>query len=64
MLPIINFKLLNEHPNTELMNDSLYSNSKSLHQINIWNDDTNSEVNGSFLAISITNIINIEHYDL
>jgi len=46
------------------MNDSIYSKSKPLHQINIWNDDTNNEVNGSCLVISITNTINIEHYDL
>ncbi len=26
------------------MNDSIYSKSKSLHEINIWNDDTNNVV--------------------
>jgi hypothetical protein len=46
------------------MNDSIYSKSTPLHQINIWNDNTNNEVNGSCLTNSITNTINIEHYDL
>ncbi len=33
-------------------------------QVNIWNDNKNSEVNVSHPTIPITNIINIEHYDL
>jgi hypothetical protein len=44
------------------MNDSIYSKSKPLHPVNIWNDNTNNEINDSCLAISITNTINIEHY--
>jgi hypothetical protein len=42
----------------------IYSKSKPLHPINILNDDINNEVNDSCLAIPITNIINIEHYNL
>jgi hypothetical protein len=47
------------------MNDSIYSKSKPwLHLVNIWNDDIDNEVNDSHPIIPITNIINIEHYDL
>ncbi len=35
-----------------------------MFQVNIWNDNINNEVNDSHPTISITNIINIEHYDL
>jgi hypothetical protein len=42
----------------------IYSKSKPLHPINIWNDDINDEVYDSYLAIPITNTINIEHYNL
>jgi hypothetical protein len=50
--------------NIEEMNDSIYSKSKPLHLVNIWIDDISNEVNDSHLAIHITNIINIEHYNL
>jgi hypothetical protein len=50
--------------NTKEMNDSIYSKSKSLHPINIWNDDINNEVNDSRPTIPIINTINIEPYDL
>ncbi len=46
------------------MNDSIYSKSKPLHPINIWNNDKYNEVNDSWLVIPIAKIINIEHYDL
>jgi hypothetical protein len=45
-------------------NDSIYSKSKPLHLVNIWNDNIDNEVNDSHLAIPITNTINFEHYDL
>jgi hypothetical protein len=51
------------NPNTKKMNDSIYSKSKPLHPVNIWNDDINNEVNDSHPTIPIINIINIEHYD-
>ncbi len=35
------------HPNIEKMNDSIYSKSKPLHLVNIWNDNINNEVNDS-----------------
>jgi hypothetical protein len=46
------------------MDDLIDSKSKPLCSINIWIDDINNEVNNSFLTIPVTNIINIEHYDL
>jgi hypothetical protein len=46
------------------MNDSIYSKSKPLHLVNIWNDNIDNEVYDSHLAIPITNTINFEHYDL
>jgi hypothetical protein len=46
------------------MNDSIYPKSKPLHLVNIWNDDIGNEINNSHHIIFITNIINIEHYDL
>ncbi len=49
------------YPNTKEMNDSIYSKSKPLCQVNIWNNDINNEVNESNRVICITNIINIEH---
>jgi hypothetical protein len=52
------------YPNTKKMNDSIYSKSKPLHSINIWNDDIDHEISDSCLAIPITNTINIEHYNL
>ncbi len=59
---IFNYQMPN--PNIEKMNDSIYSQSKPLHLVNIWNDDINNEVNDSCPTIPISNIINIEHYDL
>ncbi len=50
--------------NTKEINDSIYSKSKPLHLVNIWNDDINNKVNDSCHVIPIINIINIEHYDL
>ncbi len=50
--------------NIEEMNDSIYSKSKPLHLVNIWIDDIDNEINNSNPTIHITNIINIEHYDL
>jgi hypothetical protein len=60
---IFNYQTL--YPNIEKMNDSIYSKSKPwLHLVNVWNDDIDNEVNDSDPTILITNIINIEHYDL
>jgi len=52
------------YPNTKEMDDSIDSKSKPLHLTNIWTNDINNEINDSWLTILITNIINIEHYDL
>ncbi len=52
------------YSNIEEMNDSIYSKSKPLHPLHIWNDDIKNEINDSQPAIPITNIINIEHYDI
>jgi len=49
--------------NTKEMNDSIYSRSKPLHPVNIWNDNIDNEINDSRLTIPITNTINIEHYN-
>ncbi len=51
------------YPNTKEMNDSIYSKSKPLHPINIWNDNIDNEIHDSHFAILITNTINIEHYE-
>ncbi len=45
-------------------NDSIHSKSKASHLSNIWIDRTNYEMNDSHCASPITNIINIEQYDL
>jgi hypothetical protein len=52
------------YPNTEEMSDSIYSKSKPLQIVNIWNEDIDNEINDSCPTILITNIINTEHYDL
>ncbi len=52
------------YSNTEKMNDSIYSKSKPLHLVNIWNDNINNEVNYSCPAFPIINTINIKYYDL
>jgi hypothetical protein len=49
------------YQNTKEMNDSIYSKSKPLHLVNIWNNDINNEVNDPHLEIFITNIINVKH---
>jgi hypothetical protein len=59
---IFNYQM--PYPNTKEMNDSIYSKSKPLHLVNIWNDNINNEVNDSCHVIPIINIINNEHYDL
>ncbi len=52
------------YPNIKEMNDSINSQSKSLRSTNIWIDDIHNEINDPCPIILITNIINIEHYDL
>ncbi len=59
---IFNYQM--PYRNTKKMIDSIYSKSKPLHLINIWNDNINNEANDSRLAILILNTINIEPYDL
>jgi hypothetical protein len=59
---ILNYQM--PYPNTKEMNDLIYSKSKPLHLVNIWNNDINNEVNDSCHVISIINTINIKHYDL
>ncbi len=46
------------------MVDSIDSKSKPLHSINISTNDIDKEVNDSRLIILVTNIINIEYYDI
>jgi len=52
------------YPNTKKMDHSIDSKSKQLVSINIWTNNTNNEANDPCLTIPITNIINIEHYNL
>ncbi len=52
------------YPNIEKMDDLIYSKSKPLHLTSIWIDNIGNEINDSHPIIPITNIINIEHYDL
>jgi len=59
---IFNYQM--PYRNTKKMTDSIYSKSKPLHLINIWNDNINNEANDSRLSILILNTINIEPYDL
>jgi hypothetical protein len=46
------------------MNESIYSKSKLLHLVNIWNNDIDNEVNDLHLANLIINTTKIECYDL
>jgi hypothetical protein len=46
------------------MDDSINSKSKPSHPTNIWNNNIDCEINYSHNAILVTNIINIEQYDL
>jgi hypothetical protein len=50
--------------NTKEIDGLIDSKSKSLHVTNIWNDNTNYEINDSYHVTPITNIINIEQYAL
>jgi hypothetical protein len=52
------------YPNIEEMDDSVHLESKPLCSINIWTNDINNEVNDPHPTIHVTNIINIEHYNL
>ncbi len=56
---IFNYQI--SYPNMKEMNDSIYSKSKPLHPINIWNNDKDNEINNSCL---LQKKINIEHNDL
>jgi len=53
-----------KYPNIEKMDDLIDSKSKPLYSTNIWINDIDNEVNDPHPTIPITNIINIEHYDL
>jgi hypothetical protein len=46
------------------MHDLIDSKFKSLCLTNIWIDDIDNEIDDPHPTIPITNIINIEHYDL
>jgi hypothetical protein len=52
------------YSNTKEMDDLIDSKSKPLHSINIWTNEIDNEVNDPCPTIPVTNIINIEHYDL
>ncbi len=59
---IFNYQM--PYPNTKEMNDSIYSKSKPLQIVNIWNEDIDNEINDSCLKFIIKNIIDTKHYDL
>ncbi len=46
------------------MDDAIYSKSKPLRSTNVWTNNIDNEENDQCLTIFITNIVNIEHYDL
>ncbi len=48
----------------EKMDDSIYSKSNPLHLTNIWTNNINNAINDPCLIILVTNIVNVEHYDL
>jgi hypothetical protein len=52
------------YSNIKKMDDLIDSKSKPLCLINIWIKDIDNEINDPRPIISITNKINIEHYDL
>jgi hypothetical protein len=52
------------YPNTKKVDDSIDSESKSLHSTNIWINDINNEVNDPHPIIIVIITINIEQYDL
>jgi hypothetical protein len=52
----------NKHTNEK--NDDMNFKTKSSHPQNIWNDDIDNDIVDKRLLIPITNIINIEKYDL
>jgi hypothetical protein len=52
------------YPNIKKMDELIDSKSKPLHSTNIRTNNIDDEVNDPHLTIPITNIINIEHYDL
>jgi hypothetical protein len=52
------------YPNIKEIDGSIDSKSKSLHVTNIWNDNTNYEINDSYHVTPITKKINIEQYAL
>ncbi len=59
---IFNYQM--SYPNIKEMNDSINSKSKPLHLANIWIDNINNEINYLCFKIYVTDIINIEDYDL
>jgi len=52
------------YPNLEKKDNSIDLESKTLYPTNICNENIDYEINDSHCMISITNIINIEHYGL
>jgi hypothetical protein len=46
------------------MDDSIYSKSNPLRLANIWTNNINNAISDPCRTIFITNIINVEHYDL
>jgi hypothetical protein len=52
------------YPNAQKMDDSIDSKSKPLYSTNIWTNNIDNEINYPCPIILVTNIINIEHYDL
>jgi hypothetical protein len=48
------------YSNTKEIGDSTYSESKTEHLTNIWNDNIDDHMNDSHRAIPITNTIDVE----
>jgi hypothetical protein len=52
------------YPKYKKKDNSIDSKSKPICSTNIWIDNIDTKINDPRLTIFITNIINIEHYDL
>jgi hypothetical protein len=50
------------YPNTKQIDDSIDSESKPLHSINIWTNNINDDINDPCITILVANTSNIEHY--
>jgi hypothetical protein len=58
------FNVCIHNTNIKKMNDQINSKSKLLHSTNIWIKNIDNEISDPWLTICVTNVINIEQYDL